>query len=214
MKAFLAIGAIAMTLLCGGCGGDAATTSGETGSTNAAETRSEPSPSPPAETRSKPPPSPPPSAAGSRRPSTVFPAAAPADDPRFATITFGGGGHPKPEIVPPNAPPPRKVLVRDLRAGSGPVARAGDEVGVFYIGVAYGTGKKQFQTWPPTAHPFFTQLRSYGSAEGWERGIMGMREGGRREVLVPSRLAFDNGALDYLFVMARLKPAGKSPPPG
>ena len=41
-----------------------------------------------------------------------------------------------------------------------------------------------------------------------------MRPGGRREAIVPSRLAFGDGALDYVFVMARVEPASESEPSG
>lgn len=199
MKAIRAIFAVSVALLWVGCGNDdAATTSRETAATTAAESGSEP-PAP---------------AAASDPSRTVFPNVLPSDDPRFASVTYGEGRYPKPQIDPADGPQPRKLLVRDLEVGSGPVARAGDEVGVFYIGVAHATGKKQFQTWPPTAQPFVTELRSFESAEGWEKGVMGMREGGRREVLVPSRLAFDSGALDYVFVLASLKPASEAPPGG
>ncbi|HEX5927838.1 MAG TPA: FKBP-type peptidyl-prolyl cis-trans isomerase [Solirubrobacterales bacterium] len=130
------------------------------------------------------------------------------DDPRFATVSDGAGRKGQPAIVPSDRPPPKRLLVRDIEVGSGPVARPGDRVGVFYLGVDYKTGERRFQTWPPTAQPFEVELRAPDSAEAWELGVMGMRAGGRREVLVPSHLAFDDGALDYLFDLVRVEPAG------
>jgi peptidylprolyl isomerase len=186
MKVFTAILAASFALLCLGCGGnDTTTVSDEKGAE---------------------------APAGSDRQDRGFPTVSERDDPRFATLSSGGGRRAQLEIDPSHRPPPKRFLVRDIKVGAGPVARPGDRAAVWYIGVDYKTGERQFQAWPPVApRPFVVQLRPPGIAEAWEVGIMGMRAGGRREMLIPSRLAFGNGALDYVFDLVRLE---SPPPPG
>jgi peptidylprolyl isomerase len=131
-----------------------------------------------------------------------------AQEGSFASIS-GGEGKAIPKIVPPDRPPPKKLLVRDIKEGSGPAAHRGDEVGVYFYGVNYKTGKEQYKEWPPGSSLNFT-LGSGGYGEGWEEGIEGMKLGGRREVIVPSKLLFNTGTVDYVVDLVKLKPAGKA----
>jgi FKBP-type peptidyl-prolyl cis-trans isomerase len=126
-------------------------------------------------------------------------------DPRFATIT-GLNGKGRPTIKPSDLPPPKKVLQRDLKAGSGPVAHRGDWVTINYVGVNYKTGKEQYGRWPPDV-PLY-RLWGYGEdGVGWEEGIKGMREGDVRELVIPSHLLYENGTIDYVVELARVNPA-------
>jgi len=125
---------------------------------------------------------------------------------RFATITDERDGS-KPHIDPPNRPPPKQPLVRGIKVGSGPVAHRGDEVSVYYIGVNYRTGKRMYQTWPPPKSPYTLRLGFGGSGDAWEKGIEGMRVGGRRELIVPSRLLFRTGTIDYVVDLVRVERA-------
>jgi peptidylprolyl isomerase len=119
----------------------------------------------------------------------------------FAVIT-GETGQAEPIIHPSDNPPPKKSLVKDIEVGKGPVARKGDMVAVHYIGVQYSTGEKKYSNWSPE-QPFETTLRQ---ASAWEEGIEGMRAGGRREILLPARLAFGDGAMDYLVDLVAIRP--------
>lgn len=190
MKVFLAILLIALAVVASGCGGDdAATGSGEggTGSTTASSER-EADP-----------------AAVPDQKHFGAPTVLGRDDPRFATIT-GDGRLPKPEIDPADRPPPKRFLVRDIKVGSGPRAKPGDRVAVWYIGVDYLTGNTLFETWAPLK-PLVAELGLNGNAWDWEEGIVGMRVGGRREMLVPSSLALGREGLDYIFDLVRVEPA-------
>ncbi len=114
-------------------------------------------------------------------------------DGRFGTITLPEGKS-KPKIKPPEKPPPKKVLIRDLRIGKGRVAREGDELTLYYWGVDYKTGRPIYYRWPPEP-PLVQKL---GGAH-WEKALLGMKAGGQREVIVPSRLLFNDGTIDYFF---------------
>jgi FKBP-type peptidyl-prolyl cis-trans isomerase len=53
----------------------------------------------------------------------------------------------KPKVAVPNGAPPKKLEVKDLEAGTGAVAKAGDAVTVNYVGVNYKTGKEFDASW-------------------------------------------------------------------
>ena len=188
MKAAIAIFALVLALFSVGCGGDDAATT-TTAETKAASAES-----------------------SEKQEEFRFPIASDQGDPHFATISYAGGGkRPKPKIDPPNLPPPKRLLVRDIEVGTGPVARRGDEVGVYYIGTHYETGRETFLRWPPASPPWALRLGSGGSGEGFEAGIEGMRVGGRREVLIPARLMYGNGAMDYVIDLVSVGPAKEKP---
>src|SRR3954464_16067468 len=50
--------------------------------------------------------------------------------------------HDKPEIDPPDGPPPTDLEVTELRAGEGDEAVAGRTVQVHYVGVAHSSGEE------------------------------------------------------------------------
>lgn len=95
----------------------------------------------------------------------------------------------KPKVTVPSGPPPKKLETNDLRQGSGPAAKAGDEVTVQYVGVGYDT-KKQFDASWDRGEPFPFTLGAGLVIPGWEQGIEGMKAGGRRELVIPPELAY------------------------
>jgi peptidylprolyl isomerase len=140
-----------------------------------------------------------------------FPSGTTEPDPHFATITTTGKApRAKLKIVPPDLPPPKRLMVKDLELGTGPVAKRGDDVAVWYHSVKYKTGKSVYFNWPP-ASPFVIELGSGGGGVGFEEGVEGMRVGGRREVLIPARMMYGGGAMDYVVELARIEPGSKAP---
>lgn len=126
----------------------------------------------------------------------------------FAAIS-GGNGNRKPHIDPADRPAPKRMLTRELKVGNGPVARFGDEVGIYYAGAVYETGKLRYHGWPPGEAPTF-ELGSGVFGRPWEGGIEGMRVGGIREVVAPSSFFGGTGAVDYVIEMVSLAPASRS----
>jgi peptidylprolyl isomerase len=131
------------------------------------------------------------------------------NDPRFATISGGASSRAKPKLDPPDRPVPKNLLIRNIEVGSGPMARRGDRVGVEYVGVDYRTGRERYYSWPPTKDPLVFQLGRGGFGDAWEGGIEGMRLGGRRELIVPSRLLFNSGTVDYVIDLVRVGPVSE-----
>lgn len=95
----------------------------------------------------------------------------------------------KPKVTVPQGPPPKKLVVKDLKTGKGPAAKAGDEVTVQYVGVNYKTGKEFDSSWSRN-EPFPFTLGSSSVIPGWEQGVEGMKVGGRRELIIPPELAY------------------------
>jgi peptidylprolyl isomerase len=95
----------------------------------------------------------------------------------------------KPSVVPPKGTPPTKLAIEDLEDGTGPAAKAGDEVTVQYVGINYKTGKEFDASWD-RGEPFTFGLGSGMVIPGWEEGVEGMKVGGRRELVIPPELGY------------------------
>lgn len=100
----------------------------------------------------------------------------------------------KPEIEFPEGPPPADLEVTDIWEGDGDVAKAGSQVKVHYVGVAYSTGEEFDASWN-RGEPLEFQLGAGRVIAGWDQGVQGMRVGGRRKLVIPAHLAYgDRGA--------------------
>jgi peptidylprolyl isomerase len=95
----------------------------------------------------------------------------------------------KPAVTPPSGPAPSRLVVRDVVRGKGRVARPGDRVTVQYVGVLYRTGEQFDASWD-NGSPFSFTLGRGQVIPGWDQGVKGMRVGGRRELVIPARLAY------------------------
>jgi peptidylprolyl isomerase len=100
----------------------------------------------------------------------------------------------KPEVDFPGGEPPTELEISDIWQGDGAVAKAGDTVQVHYVGVAYSTGEEFDTSWSRGA-PLEFRLGVGQVIAGWDQGVQGMRVGGRRQLIIPPRLAYgDRGA--------------------
>ena len=68
----------------------------------------------------------------------------------------------KPKVTVPKGAPPKTLEVREIEAGSGPEAKAGDEVTVHYVGVNFKNGEEFDASWD-RGEPFTFPL---GAGEG------------------------------------------------
>jgi peptidylprolyl isomerase len=100
----------------------------------------------------------------------------------------------KPEIDFPDGAPPADLEITDIWKGDGPEAKAGSTVRVHYVGVAYSTGEEFDASWN-RGEPLQFRLGVGQVIAGWDRGVQGMRVGGRRKLVIPPGLAYgDRGA--------------------
>lgn len=100
----------------------------------------------------------------------------------------------KPEIDFPGGEPPADLEIKDIWEGDGEVAEAGDFVKVHYVGVAFSTGEEFDASWN-RGTPLDFQLGVGQVIQGWDKGVQGMKVGGRRQLTIPAHLAYgDRGA--------------------
>lgn len=95
----------------------------------------------------------------------------------------------KPKVTVPDGAPPKELVKNDLEVGTGPAAKAGDEITVQYVGVGYDS-KNEFDSSWSRSEPFTYNLGGGEVIPGWEEGIVGMKAGGRRELVIPPELAY------------------------
>lgn len=83
------------------------------------------------------------------------------------------------------------LVVEDLKVGSGPEAKKGDLVAVYYKGTLQKNGKMFDQSNKGPGFKF--KLGAGRVIKGWDMGIAGMKIGGKRKLIIPSQLAYGAG---------------------
>jgi FKBP-type peptidyl-prolyl cis-trans isomerase len=79
----------------------------------------------------------------------------------------------------------------DLVIGTGAVAGCGNRVAVGYTGWLDDSSKPDGKGQQFDTQPSFTFLIGIGQViKGWEQGVVGMRVGGQRRLVVPPELAY------------------------
>ncbi|MFB6615656.1 FKBP-type peptidyl-prolyl cis-trans isomerase [Streptomyces sp. NPDC085524] len=100
----------------------------------------------------------------------------------------------KPEIDFPEGPVPTDLVIEDIWEGDGAEAKVGAFVKVHYVGVAFSTGEEFDASWNRGSALQF-QLGVGQVIQGWDKGVQGMKVGGRRKLTIPAHLAYgDRGA--------------------
>jgi peptidylprolyl isomerase len=98
----------------------------------------------------------------------------------------------KPKVHRGEGQPPSQLVAQDLIVGKGKAAAAGDYVSVQYVGVLFDNGKQFDASWkgqrPGRAFQFPLGIRQV--IRGWDEGVVGMKVGGRRKLIIPADLAY------------------------
>jgi peptidylprolyl isomerase len=113
----------------------------------------------------------------------------PAESGESAEKQSSGGEKTKPKVTVPSGPPPKQLEIKEIEKGTGAEAKAGDEVTVQYVGVGYDS-KEEFDSSWSRNEPFSFALGAGQVIPGWDKGVAGMKVGGRRELIIPSNLAY------------------------
>ncbi|MCX7619872.1 MAG: FKBP-type peptidyl-prolyl cis-trans isomerase [Acidimicrobiales bacterium] len=122
-------------------------------------------------------------------PSSTTTTTAPAKECSPPTVTTPSPDQ-KPNVTPPDGPAPTTLQQTDLVVGDGAEAKTGDTVKVEYVGVLYEGGKEFDASWNRGAEPFEFTLGSGQVIKGWDQGVVGMKVGGRRQLVIPADLAY------------------------
>jgi len=99
----------------------------------------------------------------------------------------------------PRAEELQHLVIRDTKAGSGEEAKVGNIVEVQYTGWLYDAYApqlhgKQFDS-SVGREPFSFMLGVGSVIKGWDRGVLGMKAGGKRTLIVPANLGYgEHGA--------------------
>jgi FKBP-type peptidyl-prolyl cis-trans isomerase len=95
----------------------------------------------------------------------------------------------KPAVPKQKGAPPKKLVVKDIVAGKGRAAKKGDRLTMQYVGVTYADGNEFDSSWD-RGQPLKFQLGKGSVIKGWDQGLVGIKPGGRRELIIPSKLAY------------------------
>jgi peptidylprolyl isomerase len=93
-----------------------------------------------------------------------------------------------PTVTVPTGTPPAGLESADLIVGTGQVAVPGDKVTVQYVLATYSAKKVIQSSW--TSNPFTFTLGAGEVIPGWDKGVVGMHVGGRRELIIPPSLGY------------------------
>lgn len=111
-----------------------------------------------------------------------------------ATTPTSGALAKEPKIAPLVGTAPTALVKKDLIVGTGTAAATGDQVAVNYVG-ALTNGKVFDASWKDTPGKAFVFTLGAGTViPGWEQGVVGMKVGGRRELIIPPSLGYGSTA--------------------
>ncbi|WIX89552.1 FKBP-type peptidyl-prolyl cis-trans isomerase [Amycolatopsis sp. DG1A-15b] len=98
----------------------------------------------------------------------------------------------KPEItIPDDCDPPKKLITKDLSEGTGDGAKAGQKLLMNYHLVTWSD--KQVLDSSFGQRPFDLVLGAGKVIPGWDQGLVGIKQGGRRLLIIPPDLAYGEG---------------------
>lgn len=83
-----------------------------------------------------------------------------------------------------------RLVVDDVRLGSGDSVTEGDTVVTHYIGATQDGVR--FDSSYERGEPFVFTVGKGQVIEGWERGLLGMKVGGQRVLVIPGDMAYGN----------------------
>ena len=131
-----------------------------------------------------------------------------ANDQLVTVDIFTSTGTAAPEFAPPPAPPVpqpaaaavpdpyhdvKKLQIEDITVGTGDEATAGKQVAVNYKGML--TSGKVFDSSYDRNEPFVFKLGHGDVIKGWDKGVQGMKVGGKRRLTIPPDMGYgDAGA--------------------
>jgi FKBP-type peptidyl-prolyl cis-trans isomerase len=121
----------------------------------------------------------------------------------FAYFIFGLNGStssPQAQTATPQTAPTQaaaadgKLQITDEKIGTGVAVKKGDTVEINYVGTLTN-GKKFDASADHGGKPFVTQIGVGQVIKGWDEGIIGMKVGGKRKLVIPPSLGYGDQAV-------------------
>jgi FKBP-type peptidyl-prolyl cis-trans isomerase len=81
-----------------------------------------------------------------------------------------------------------ELKIEDLNVGTGTEATSGKTVSVHYTG--WLTDGKKFDSSLDRGQPFKFPLGAGRVIQGWDKGVAGMKVGGKRKLTIPPKMAY------------------------
>ncbi len=107
-----------------------------------------------------------------------------SESPSADTLDTGS----RPEIDLPEGPPPEGLTVDDLVEGDGPQVADDVRLTLHYVALTW-SGDEVTSTWD-RGQPLIYRYGDGRWVEGWNAGLEGMHEGGRRRIVVPAEFGY------------------------
>ena len=99
----------------------------------------------------------------------------------------------EPTIKSPGGTPPKKLVTKDLIKGTGAAVTSPTQtVTIGYVGALYSNGKVFDSSWKDDPSTHTLSGPASGFVPGFQQGLLGMKVGGRRELIIPPSLAYKN----------------------
>ena len=122
---------------------------------------------------------------------STSPTPPPAAPTKCAKITPNPPAKGQPTVPDVKGKPSSKLVIKDVKTGHGPAAKKGADVSVTYIGISCSTGKVFDASYLHGSQPF--DVKPLGQAAvitGWNQGLLGVKAGGVRELVIPASLGY------------------------
>ena len=95
----------------------------------------------------------------------------------------------KPKVEKGRGSPPKQLKTKDIIEGKGKAAAKGSQLTVNYVGILFESGKEFDASWE-RKQPFPFKLGEGTVIPGWDKGLEGMKVGGRRRLTIPPEQAY------------------------
>ncbi|MDT7805074.1 MAG: peptidylprolyl isomerase [Actinomycetota bacterium] len=105
--------------------------------------------------------------------------------------TTGKFGEAPTITIPDDCDPPKKLITKDLSEGTGNGAKAGQALKMNYTVVTWSDKKVLDSSFD--SKPFDLNLGAGEVIPGWDQGLAGVKQGGRRLLIIPPDLAYGEG---------------------
>lgn len=86
-----------------------------------------------------------------------------------------------------------KLQIEDITKGTGQEVKNGDTVVMHYLGTLEDSTK--FDSSYDRNDPFITEIGVGRVIKGWDEGVIGMKIGGKRKLVIPPELGYGSRAI-------------------